>query len=88
MSSPRAAATAWVVDTRFADRAALVPFQTQQQANGSYKLRFTANTGGTGKPVAQGGGGGGGGGGIPGGGANGVSQAEIDAILRQFGLHR
>jgi hypothetical protein len=42
-----------------------------------------------GRPVAgTGGTGGGSSGGIPGGGANGATQAEIDAILRQFGLHR
>ncbi len=41
-------AGAWVVDTRFADRAALVPFQTQAQPDGTYTLRFDAAAGGTG----------------------------------------
>jgi autotransporter-associated beta strand protein len=39
----------WVVDARYADRAALVPYETQAQADGSYKARFTAQAGGTGK---------------------------------------
>ena len=42
-------ANAWVVDERFPTRAALVPMQTQQQADGTYKLRFTAGTGGSAK---------------------------------------
>ena len=40
---------AWVVDTRFPDRAVLLPYETQLQADGTYKLRFNAPSGGTGK---------------------------------------
>ncbi len=39
----------WVVDARFADRAALVPYQAQQQADGTFNARFTAQPGGTGQ---------------------------------------
>jgi len=39
----------WVVDARFPDRAQLVPIQTQQQSDGSYKLHFAAQSGGTGQ---------------------------------------
>ncbi len=42
-------ATAWVVDTRYPDRAALAPFETQPAGDGTYTLRFTANAGGTGQ---------------------------------------
>ncbi|HLX61924.1 MAG TPA: autotransporter-associated beta strand repeat-containing protein, partial [Planctomycetota bacterium] len=40
---------AWVVDTRFPDRAALLPYESQLQNDGTYKLRFNAPAGGTGK---------------------------------------
>ncbi len=50
-------ANAWVVDTRFPDRAALVPYQTQVQADGTYRLRFSGSAGGSGTylvvPVGQ-----------------------------------
>ncbi len=50
-------ASAWVVDARYPDRAALVPYEAQAQADGTYTLRFTANPGGTGQylvvPVGQ-----------------------------------
>ena len=39
----------WVVDARFSDRAALVPYETRGQAGGTYAVRFTAQPGGTGK---------------------------------------
>ncbi len=42
-------ANAWVVDARYPDLAALVPFETQAQDDGTFKLRFTAGTGGTGQ---------------------------------------
>gem|GEM_PF-518832 len=42
-------ANAWVVDARYPDRAALVPYETQAQADGTYKLRFTAQSGGAGE---------------------------------------
>ncbi len=42
-------ANAWVVDARFPDRAALVPFETQVQTDGTYALRFTAAPGGSGQ---------------------------------------
>ena len=42
-------ADAWVVDTRFPDRAALVPYETQAQADGTFVLRFSAAGGGTGQ---------------------------------------
>ncbi len=42
-------ANAWVVDARFPDRAALVPYEAQDQGDGTYKMRFTANGGGTGQ---------------------------------------
>ncbi len=42
-------ASAWVVDTRFPDRAALVPYEAQVQADGTYNLRFNAASGGTGQ---------------------------------------
>jgi hypothetical protein len=41
-------ANAWVVDVRYPDRAALVPYETQAQGDGTYKLRFNASAGGTG----------------------------------------
>jgi autotransporter-associated beta strand protein len=41
--------TLWVVDARYPDRAALVPYETQAQADGLYSARFTAQPGGTGK---------------------------------------
>ncbi len=40
---------AWVVDARFPDRAALVPYESQAQADGTYRLRFMAAGGGTGQ---------------------------------------
>ncbi|HLX63332.1 MAG TPA: C25 family cysteine peptidase [Planctomycetota bacterium] len=40
-------ADVWVVDARFPARAALVPFETQAQADGSFKLRFVAPAGGS-----------------------------------------
>jgi hypothetical protein len=40
---------AWVVDARFPDRAALVPYQTQANANGTFSLRFNAAPGGSGR---------------------------------------
>ncbi|HLX62872.1 MAG TPA: C25 family cysteine peptidase [Planctomycetota bacterium] len=42
-------ANAWVVDARYADRAALVPSQSELQADGTYTLRFSAGAGGTGQ---------------------------------------
>ncbi len=42
---------AWVVDARFTDRAALVPTETQAAADGTYRLRFVASTGGSGRYV-------------------------------------
>ncbi|HLX62940.1 MAG TPA: kelch repeat-containing protein [Planctomycetota bacterium] len=52
-----ASANAWIVDTRYPDRAALVPYESQAQADGTFKLRFTAASGGTGHylvvPVGQ-----------------------------------
>ncbi len=42
-------ANAWVVDARFPDRAALLPYESQTQNNGTYTLRFTAPGGGTGQ---------------------------------------
>lgn len=38
----------WVVDARYPDRATLVPYETQAQADGTFKLRFNASAGGTG----------------------------------------
>ncbi len=40
----------WVVDTRFADRAALVPVElsAQAQSDGTFRARFVASSGGTG----------------------------------------
>jgi hypothetical protein len=38
----------WVVDARYPDRAGLVAYESQAQADGSYKVRFTAQAGGTG----------------------------------------
>lgn len=43
------AAGAWVVDARFSDRATLVPAETLAQAGGSYRLRFMAASGGSGR---------------------------------------
>ncbi|MEI6235905.1 MAG: C25 family cysteine peptidase [Planctomycetota bacterium] len=42
-------AAVWVVDTRFPDRAALVPYEAQAQNDGTYTIRFNAAGGGTGK---------------------------------------
>ncbi len=39
----------WVVDARFPDRAALVPYETQIQQDGTVRARFNAPSGGTGK---------------------------------------
>ena len=39
---------AYVVDTRFTDRAALVPAETQAQPDGTLHLRFVASSGGSG----------------------------------------
>src|ERR1043165_6669450 len=47
--SKRPTSTVWVVDARYPDRAALVPYETQAQADGLYSARFTAQPGGTGK---------------------------------------
>ncbi len=47
--SNMSAANAWVVDARYPDRASLVPFQSQAQADGTYKLRFSAAVSGTGQ---------------------------------------
>lgn len=44
-------ANPWIVDARFSDRATLVPYSTQPQAEGTYKLRFMAASGGTGHYV-------------------------------------
>ena len=48
---------AWVVDTRYPDRAALLPYESQAQADGSFKLRTWAKAGGSGSvlvvPVGQ-----------------------------------
>ncbi|HLX64168.1 MAG TPA: C25 family cysteine peptidase [Planctomycetota bacterium] len=40
---------AWVVDARFADRAALAAYEAQAQADGTYTIRFNAASGGTGQ---------------------------------------
>jgi len=40
---------AWVVDARFPDRAALVPYEAVDQGNGTFKLRFVGASGGTGE---------------------------------------
>lgn len=37
--------TAWVVDTRFTDRASLVPTESQLQGDGTYRVRFSATAG-------------------------------------------
>ena len=42
-------ANMWVVDTRFPDRAALVPYEAQAQADGTYRVRFSAASGGSGQ---------------------------------------
>ncbi len=42
-------ANAWVVDVRFPERAALVPYEAQAQSDGTYKLRFNAASGGSGQ---------------------------------------
>ncbi|HLX62975.1 MAG TPA: C25 family cysteine peptidase [Planctomycetota bacterium] len=48
---------AWVVDARFPDRASLVATETQPQADGTLRLRFSASGGGSGRflvvPVGQ-----------------------------------
>jgi len=48
---------AWVVDARFSDRASLVPTEFQMQADNTLKLRFMAQSGGSGTylvvPVGQ-----------------------------------
>ena len=44
-----ASANAWIVDARYPDRAALVPYESQAQADGTFILRFTAASGGTGQ---------------------------------------
>ncbi|MEI6235299.1 MAG: C25 family cysteine peptidase [Planctomycetota bacterium] len=44
-----AGANVWVVDARFPDRAALVPYKSQLQADGTFKIRFNASGGGTGQ---------------------------------------
>ncbi|HLX60660.1 MAG TPA: C25 family cysteine peptidase [Planctomycetota bacterium] len=38
----------WVVDERYPDRAALIPFESQPQPDGTYRLRFDAAPGGSG----------------------------------------
>jgi hypothetical protein len=40
---------AWVVDARFSDRASLVPTETQRDADGTYRVRFSAASGGSGR---------------------------------------
>lgn len=42
-------ADAWVVDARFPDRAALLPYEAQAAGDGTYKVRFNAGVGGTGQ---------------------------------------
>ena len=42
-------ASTWVVDARYPDRAALVPYQAQAQNDGTNKIRFNAGIGGTGQ---------------------------------------
>src|SRR5579862_4934711 len=42
-------ASAWVVDARFPDRAALIPYETQAQLDGTFKLRFIGSAGRTGR---------------------------------------
>ncbi|HLX61050.1 MAG TPA: C25 family cysteine peptidase [Planctomycetota bacterium] len=42
-------AALWVVDARYPDRAALAPYETQANADGSFVARFTAQAGGSGK---------------------------------------
>ncbi len=44
-------AKAWVVDARFPDRAALAAYETQAQPDGTFKLRFHAQPGGSGHYV-------------------------------------
>ncbi len=39
----------WVVDTRSADRATLVPYEAQAQTTGMFAIRFNAATGGSGQ---------------------------------------
>ena len=41
-------ANVWVVDARFPSRAALAGYESQAQADGTFKIRFSANVGGTG----------------------------------------
>ncbi len=41
-------ASAWVVDARYPDRAALVPAEFQAQPDGTFKLRFQGSSGGSG----------------------------------------
>jgi hypothetical protein len=41
-------ANAWVVDARYPDRAALAPMEARAQGDGTYRLRFTGNSGGSG----------------------------------------
>ena len=38
-------ANVWIVDARFPDRAALVPYETQAQNDGTYRARFVADSG-------------------------------------------
>ena len=42
-------AEAWVVDARYPDRAVLVAYEAQAQADGTYTLRFNAAAGGSGQ---------------------------------------
>jgi hypothetical protein len=42
---------AWLVDARYPDHAALAPYETQAQGDGTYKLRFNGYAGGTGRYV-------------------------------------
>jgi len=42
-------ANAWVVDTRFSDRAALVPYEAEAQADGTFRIRFIGSAGRTGR---------------------------------------
>ena len=45
-------ANEWIVDLRYPDRAALVPYQSQLQNDGTYSVRFNAASGGTGQYLA------------------------------------
>ncbi|MEI6236752.1 MAG: C25 family cysteine peptidase, partial [Planctomycetota bacterium] len=42
-------ANVWLVDARFPDRAALIPYEAQPQNDGTYRVRFNAPSGGSGQ---------------------------------------